>query len=231
MTLEFDLARVIHRAIRVGMTGRRHTCSCWDAESRAVMADQIVILQASAVPPRQIPGEHTGSRYDSVAITVQSNDEAPLSFSPGEAVVLVRNGPDGRSAVRSTFLRYDQDRVWFEAPGNGWPVVDERQPKRAVVDTACEVVGASLGEKVSGTIMDISEGGARISVPQHVGESRLDLRFVESEEPVSVPAVLLACIKEEDHSELRVRFDKLDRKQETSVRRYIDRWVKERKAS
>lgn len=194
------------------------------------MDDHVVIVQASSVPPRQIAGALTATRGELVAIAAEVDDEHPLTFKPGEPVIIVRDGPDGRAAVRATFMGSDKDAFWFQVPGNTW-VVEERKAPRPVVDEACEVVGATLGERVHGTIMDISEGGARISVPEHVGESRLDLKFVESGSPASVPSVLLACTKEEDHSELRVRFDKLTREQELAVRRYVDRWVKERKAS
>lgn len=194
------------------------------------MGDQIVIVQASSVPPRQIPGELTGTRGELIAVVVQVDEERPLSFAPGEPVIVVCDGPEGRSAARATFMGSDKDAFWFQVPGNPW-VVEERRVPRTVVNEACEVVGATLGERVNGTIMDISEGGARISVPEHVGESRLDLNFIEGGQPVSVPTVLLACTKNEDHSELRVRFDKLTRPQELAVRRYVDRWVKERKAS
>ncbi len=193
--------------------------------------DQIVIVASSSVPPRQIAGVHTGTRGELIAVAVQSDDDQLRSLAPGEPVVVVRNGPGGRSAARGSFVRFDEDGAWFHVPGNPWQVVEEPRRPRIVLNEECEVVGATLGERVRGTIMDISEGGARISVPQHVGESRLDLKFIEGTQSVSVPTVLLACIKSEAHSELRVRFDKLTRPQELAVRRYVERWVKEKKAS
>ncbi len=193
--------------------------------------EQIVIVVSSSVPPRQIAGAHTGTRGELIAVAVEGDDEQLRSLAPGESVVIIRNCPTGRSGARGTLVRFDEDGAWFHVPGNPWQVVEEPRRPRIVLNEECEVVGSTLGERVRGTIMDISEGGARICVPRHVGESRLDLKFVEGTEPVTVPTVLLACVKSEAHSELRVRFDKLSRPQELAVRRYVERWVKEKRAS
>lgn len=193
--------------------------------------DQVVIVLASSAPPRQFVGVHTGSRYDSVGITIQIDEEQPLAFESGEAVILVRDGPDGRAAVRATFLRFDGDRVWFEAPGNEWPPVIERWAKRVAVDKVCDVLGATRGECVSGNILDLSEGGARISVPKLVDDSQLYLKFVEGEESVTLPAVLLNQTEEQDHAVIRVRFESLPQSQQIWMRRYIDQWGKGRRSS
>ncbi len=200
------------------------------AGSRLVMAVSVVVVQASMNPTRQVPGEIIVTRGDLAGIAIPVDEESPVAFRSGEPVIIVGDGPEGRAAARASFMGSDKDAFWFQVPGIPWVVEGRRVPK-LILSEACEVVGSTLGERVRGTIMDISEGGARISVPEHVGESRLDLKFVEGTDPVSVPSVLLACVKEQDHSELRVRFDKLSRPQELAVRRYVDRWVKERRAS
>jgi len=200
-------------------------------EPQLGVGDPIVIVQSTASPPRQHPGLCADQRGDLIAATLEVDVFRPASFRESEPVIIVRHSDEGRYAAPARYVKMDMAGGWFRLMTTEWRLIEERQAPRVAAQAACELVGGTDGAREAATILDISEGGARVSVSSHVNDARLELHLNEGPEPVALPCVLLARKTSGEQTELRVRFAKLTDVQERAVRKLIDEWTRERKAA
>lgn len=191
---------------------------------RLIAGERLAMIRDVAMTPRALGAAVQVDAGALIGLEIDGWWDTPANLVAGERVTLVRATGSVRLGADGAIKSCSMGLAWVRIDSNkGWTTFDGRVHERVESRLACQVAAVASGApRRDGRIMNISAGGVRVSLAEHLDTARLHVFIVWAGHEVALPCAVLAVHRFDCHVELRLRFDRLDATQERVVMQVIE---------
>ncbi len=174
----------------------------------------LVLRSANAV---QWQGVLIALRDGAMAIRVK---DPPQSWDTTLPYAVICGVPGSRTTAPATLVARNGDVAAFKVTGR-WRPLDLRRARRFATDLSCEVKSVLGNSKQTGRIVDISAGGAAVSLESRPGGSQVEIGIWANGYAAHLLCDVLGSSNPGNHTVLHLRFRDLTAPQAAFVRQLV----------
>lgn len=188
-----------------------------------ISGERLAIVRAPGCNPRGVGAVVRVDGGALIGLKLDTLYGEPVVLERDEPLQLARASGSDRLVATASHRCSASGLTWLALDEGGWRSLNQRTSPRVDVTQTCSVAPSGQpGIRRRGHLLNISAGGSRISLPEHIDAARLDLYLPDGSDEIAVHCAVLAVEHIESHVELRLRFERMTLDQERAVARVID---------